>query len=41
MIRRLGLVALAASPQLFDITATILDYFNVPNGNGMIGQTVF
>jgi predicted AlkP superfamily phosphohydrolase/phosphomutase len=31
----------AASPQLFDITATILDYFNVPKGNGMIGQTVF
>ena len=31
----------AADPQLVDITATILDYFNVPKGNGMIGQTVF
>jgi hypothetical protein len=31
----------AAEPQLFDITATILNEFGVPKMDGMIGETVF
>ena len=31
----------AAAPQLFDITATILNEFGAPRAKGMIGQTVF
>jgi bisphosphoglycerate-independent phosphoglycerate mutase (AlkP superfamily) len=31
----------ASTPQLADITATILDQFGIPKAAGMIGQPVF
>jgi hypothetical protein len=31
----------ATSPQLWDITASILSEFGVPKAKGMIGQSVF